>query len=213
MELPQIAKDNLKQLGYEIEPVESGELFDMVPSIGYEAFGFGTTYEDGSKGVLMTLPEDKNKYNDGIYMLRKLDGGQIVMEVIVPNSKDKGNLIMTLSDDITNHATGLDMSDIEIFDQAELWGFTLANAVVKPLAKSMFPEDKAKQERFVMLYMPRFLSNIAHMYAGDDKLFEEGVNSEPYVVKMMIDQYTKEDGSFEPDVDKGTSESVTKDED
>lgn len=192
MEISKQALDNLKQLGYEIHPVTDGELNDLVPRIGYESYGLGTDYDDGTKGVLMHLPENANKYNNGVYMLHKLAGGEIVMEVIVPNDRDKGALVQKFVDQISNHIDGLDTFDLTVFDYTEIFGLVLANSVVKPLAKTLFPDDKLKQAKFADLYMPRFLSNMAHMYVGDGKLFEEGVNSEPYVVKIMIDNATNE---------------------
>ena len=202
MEISKQALDNLKQLGYEIHPVTDGELNDLVPSIGYESYGWGTDYDDGTKGVLMHLPDNANKYNNGVYMLHKLAGGEIVMEVIVPNDRDKGALIQQFTDQISNYIDGLDTFDLTVFDYTEIFGLVLANSVVKPLAKTLFPDNKLKQAKFTDLYMPRFLSNMAHMYVGDGKLFEEGVNSEPYVVKIMIDNATKEHADDEVAKDK-----------
>ena len=202
MEISKQALDNLKQLGYEIHPVTDGELNDLVPRIGYESYGWGTDYDDGTKGVLMHLPENANKYNNGVYMLHKLAGGEIVMEVIVPNDRDKGALVQKFVDQISNHIDGLDTFDLTVFDYTEIFGLVLANSVVKPLAKTLFPDDKLKQAKFADLYMPRFLSNMAHMYVGDGKLFEEGVNSEPYVVKIMIDNATKEQANEKSAEDK-----------
>lgn len=202
MEISKQALDNLKQLGYEIHPVTDGELNDLVPRIGYESYGLGTDYDDGTKGVLMHLPENANKYNNGVYMLHKLAGGEIVMEVIVPNDRDKGALVQKFVDQISNHIDGLDTFDLTVFDYTEIFGLVLANSVVKPLAKTLFPDDKLKQAKFADLYMPRFLSNMAHMYVGDGKLFEEGVNSEPYVVKIMIDNVTKEQANEKSAKDK-----------
>lgn len=202
MEISKQALDNLKQLGYEIHPVTDGELNDLVPRIGYESYGLGTDYDDGTKGVLMHLPENANKYNNGVYMLHKLAGGEIVMEVIVPNDRDKGALVQKFVDQISNHIDGLDTFDLTVFDYTEIFGLVLANSVVKPLAKTLFPDDKLKQAKFADLYMPRFLSNMAHMYVGDGKLFEEGVNSEPYVVKIMIDNATNEHSNEKSAEDK-----------
>lgn len=192
MELTPQIKANLAKLDYQIESVTSGELFDFAPSIGYAPYPYGTTYQDGTHGVLMRLPDNDNKYNNGVYMLHKLKGGEIVMEVIVPNTRDKGNLIQTLTDSITNHVDGLDTFNLNVYDYVDIWGLVIANTVVKPLAKTLFPADAVKREKFTDLYMPRMLANIARLYAGDSKLFEEGINSEPYVVKMMIDHETAE---------------------
>ena len=190
MELTSQIKKNIKHLGYEMEPISGGKLYDMVSSLGYESYGVGIKYPDGTKGVLMSLPEDKNKYNNGVYILRELPKGEIVMEVVIPNSKDKGDLILKSVDTLTTAYLGMNVEDLQLFDMIEIWGHVIAETTLKPLAKSLFPNDEAKRERFVLLYMPRLLSNAAHMFIGDDTLMEEAVNSEPYVVKMMIDQET-----------------------
>ena len=181
---------NIEHLGYEMEPISSGKLYDMVPSLGYESYDIGINYPDGTKGVLMTLPADKNKYNNGVYILRELSKGEIVMEVVVPNTNDKGDLILKSVDTLKTAYLGMNTEDLQLFDMIEIWGHVIAETTLKPLAKSLFPNDEAKRERFVLLYMPRLLSNAAHMFIGNDELMEEAVNSEPYVLKMMIDQQT-----------------------
>lgn len=181
---------NIEHLGYEMEPISSGKLYDMVPSLGYESYDIGINYPDGTKGVLMALPADKNKYNNGVYILRELSKGEIVMEVVVPNTNDKGDLILKSVDTLKTAYLGMNTEDLQLFDMIEIWGHVIAETTLKPLAKSLFPNDEAKRERFVLLYMPRLLSNAAHMFIGNDELMEEAVNSEPYVLKMMIDQQT-----------------------
>ncbi len=196
---------NIEHLGYEMEPISSGKLYDMVPSLGYESYDIGINYPDGTKGVLMALPADKNKYNNGVYILRELSKGEIVMEVVVPNTNDKGDLILKSVDTLKTAYLGMNTEDLQLFDMIEIWGHVIAETTLKPLAKSLFPNDEAKRERFVLLYMPRLLSNAAHMFIGNDELMEEAVNSEPYVLKMMIDQQTdiesKEDIESKDDIE------------
>ena len=196
---------NIEHLGYEMEPISSGKLYDMVPSLGYESYDIGINYPDGTKGVLMALPVDKNKYNNGVYILRELSKGEIVMEVVVPNTNDKGDLILKSVDTLKTAYLGMNTEDLQLFDMIEIWGHVIAETTLKPLAKSLFPNDEAKRERFVLLYMPRLLSNAAHMFIGNDELMEEAVNSEPYVLKMMIDQQTdiesKEDIESKDDIE------------
>lgn len=196
MELDIQTKSNLKQLGFEMSEETDQFLENLAPQFGYTSMGYGTTYDDGTKGLLISMDEDHNQYNNGTYMLHKLKDGKLVMEVIVPNNKDRGDLIQKHVDEIVNHVDGMDLSDLQIYDQAEMWGFVLAQAVVKPLTDSIYPnagtdlQEKVKRARFINLFMPRFLANIAHLYAGDDQMKEEAVNSEPYVLKLMIDSNT-----------------------
>lgn len=190
MEITQEIKDNLKLLEHELNENPDIELTAMVESIGYESFGKGIDYEDGTKGVLMQLNEENNTYNNGVYILHKMEDGTVVMEVVVPNTKNKGALITKYVDQISNFVNGVDASDMMIFDHAEAWGQIITEAVITPLAKTLFPDDPQKRERFRMLYIARFLANVAHIYVGDEHYMEEGINSEPYVLKMAIDQGT-----------------------
>lgn len=181
---------NLQTLKYELEEVTSGELFDMAPSIGYNALGYGTTYKDGTKGILMEPDGDLKIYNNGTYMLHKMQGGEIVMEVINQNTANKGDLIQKISDEITTKINGMDLLNLNTFDFTEIFGNVVADIVIKPLATTLFPDNPEKQERFALLYLPKFLANTAYLYAGNEHVMEEGVNSEPYVLKMNIDQVT-----------------------
>lgn len=186
------AQSNLEQLNISIKPVDDSPLISVAQSIGYESMGYGTTYEDETEGLLIQMNDENNKYNNGIYMLHQLLDGALVMEVIVPNSKDKGNLIQQFIDTVTTAIDGFDTSDMTTFDYAEAFGYIIAKSNVKDLARSLFPDDKEKQTRFVLLYLPRFLATTAYLYTGADHIMEESVNSEPYVLKMKIEQATME---------------------
>jgi len=191
-----------KQLGYELYKTENTVLTNLIKQFGYEPLGYGTTYDNGVQGELMTLPEETSKYNNGVYMLIRQEDGATVMETIVPNNRDKGNMIQQAVDAITTQVKGMNMDDFQLFDYVEMWGYVIAETTLKPLAKTLYPDQpndtseekalkQAKRERFVLLAMPRTLVNMAHYYTGDQAMVEEErVNSEPYVIKMMIDQET-----------------------
>lgn len=183
----------IKTLGYTLEPITEGEVYDLVPSLGYESYDVGYHYPDGTTGVLMRLPEKDRQYNNGVYMLRKMTGGEVVMEVIIPNTASKGDLIYQLVNDIVSHIAGLNMEDMTIYNHIEMWGHIISKVSLHPLAQALYPNDKAKADRFEMLYLPRMLSNMAHIKLADDPPQEEMVDTEPYVLKMMIDQETQKD--------------------
>mgnify|MGYP003465201238 FL=1 len=195
MEITEHITTVIEQLGYTITDELNPEVLRMVPEIGYESYNKGIKYEDGTHGIVVSLPESAQKYNNGVYILHKLLGGEVVLEVLVVNTNDKGDLITKVVGDITSHINGIDLSDFATFDYVETFGYIIANTVVKPLAEALFPTDKEKQERFTMLYMPRMLAQIAYVYSGDTNTFEEGVNSEPYVLKMMIDNQTDKEAN------------------
>lgn len=194
MELTPEIKSACKQLGYELYKTENTELMHLSRRFGYEPYGYGMTYDNGVKGELITLPEGQNKYNNGVYILSRQKDDATVMQVIIPNTRDKGDMIQKAVDSITTHIKGMNTDDFQLFDYAEMWGYVMAEITLKPLAHSLYPENtdinKAKREQFVMLAMPRLLVNAAHLYVGDELIEEERVNGEPYVIKSMIDQET-----------------------
>lgn len=220
MELTPEIKSNCEQLGYEVYPTKDTYLSQLAKQFGYQPLGYGAKHKEGVvsmsegsiEGELITLPEGQNKYNNGVYLFIRQDDGATVMQTIVPNTQDKGDMIQKAVDSITTHIKGMDMEDFQLFDYVEMWGYVIAETTLKPLAKSLYPDDKqdtpeekalkkSKREQFVFLSMPRVLVNTAHYYVGDEQMAEEErVNSEPYVIKMMIDQETdkkKEQGEQE----------------
>lgn len=182
-------KNNCDELGYdlyEITPEKKNDVLHGIAfNLGYEALEYGTTYEDGSRGLLVKMKDDT--YNNGVYMLHLTNEGEYVLEVVVPNTADKDELIQKLVHQMSTHFDTMDIADLGVFDLVEIYGYVIANTVVKRVAQGLYPNDKEKRKKFVMLYMPRFLANVALFHSGDEGMKEEAVNSEPYVLKMMLD--------------------------
>lgn len=193
--------ENCEKLNYNLEEVAEHELDTQARAMGYEPIGYANTYDDGSKGILIQMPEGHNKYNNGVYMFHLTADGQYLLEVVVPNSADKGNLIRHLVGEITTFVENLDTSDLDTYDFAEVYGFVIANTVVKHLARAMFPEDKDQQHHFTMIYLSRFLAHVAQIHAGDENIREEAVNSDPYLFKMAILGIAEEDLNLEASED------------
>jgi hypothetical protein len=200
MELNKEILENSKQLGYELKETTEHEYDSAARSIGYEPLGYYNIYDDKSEGILVQLPAGQNKYNNGTYMYHKNNDGQIVLEVVVPNTANKGDLIRHLVGEISTFVENLDTSDLDTYDFAEIYGFVIANTVVKHLASSLFPEDKKSQQHFTMIYMSRFLAHIAQIHAGDKNIREEAVNSDPYLFKMAMQGIPELDAQIEEHV-------------
>lgn len=186
MNLPEIVEANSKKLNYKLEEAVDHELNHQARAMGYEPLGYSNTYEDKSQGILVQMPEGHNKYNNGVYMFHLNNDGQYLLEVVVPNTSDKGNLIRHLVGEITTFVENLDTSDLDTYDFAEIYGFVIANTVVKHLANALFPMDKDQQHHFTMIYLSRFLAHVAQIHAGDENIREEAVNSDPYLFKMAM---------------------------
>lgn len=189
---PEIRK-NAKELGLKLIVLNSPEIENMAKKMAYEPMNIGTIYNDGTQGLLVQLSEKHNKYNNGVYMLHFTSEQQYVLEVIVPNNRSKDDLIRKITDQISIFVENLDTGDLDVYDFAEVYGFVIANTVVKHLAKSLYPDDKAKQHQFNMLYTSRFLAQVAQIHAGSKEIQEEAVNSDPYMFKMLIDGVSMSD--------------------
>lgn len=190
--LGQEVVDNCETLKMPLQKLDNPEIRTMAYTMAYEPTEYGTIYEDGTQGLIVRMPEDHNTYNNGVYMLHLAKGSEddqylYQLEVIVPNTKSKDFLIRHLVGEITTYIDNLDTGDLDVYDFAEIYGFVIANTYVKPLAKSLYPNQKDKQVLFTNLYMPRTLAHIAHIYAGSETLKEQAVNSDPYLFKLAID--------------------------
>ena len=200
MELTKEILENLQTLDLVAEPGEPEFLKQSAINLGYESLKHKVKYKDNSEGLIVQMGEQARKYNNGVYILRHLkdkDGkGSLVLEIVVPNSKSKQNLITRKVDQINTFLDELDTSDLQVYDYAEVLGYVINDWVVKPLAKSLFPGDselsKLKRTRFSMLYLSRFMYHSAMINAGTKVINEELVNAEPFTIKQMIEHQTKE---------------------
>lgn len=193
-------KDVCDSLGLKLHETQNPVLVTMAHNLGYEPLGYGTIYEDDTTGILISMSEENNKYNNAVYMLHLLGGGEYVLETIIPNTADKSVLVRETVSKISGFIESLDASDLGVYDFVEIYGYVIANTVAKRLADKLFPNDSNKREAFVLLYMPRFLANVSILYSGvqkavmgeedkslKDKINEETVNSEPFILKMMME--------------------------
>lgn len=202
--LNETIRANCKALGYNLEeytPENKNVMLESIAfNLGYKSLNAGNTYEDGSRGLLIQM--NNTTYNNGVYMLHLNNNGEYLLETVVPNTADKGMLINQVVSDITGFIDGLDTADLGVYDMVEIYGHVIANTVVKRLAKTLFPNNKTLQTQFITVYMPRFLSNVAILYNGytgeadrakfleelkEYNVNEERLNSEPYVLKMMLE--------------------------
>lgn len=201
--LNQKIQDNLNKMNLTAKPVTSNFLTDKAPEMGLASLDYQIDYPDGTTGLLVTWNESHNKYNNGVYALKQLADdkghGAIVMDVIVPNTKSKSEIVQKLIDQMTARLDEFDTAGLDVYDFAEITGQVATNLVTIPLAKNLYPDDKLKQERFIMLYTSNFLSAAGMINAGIDVVYEETVNAQPYLLKMMIDRETAKHGLSEKD--------------
>ena len=162
-----------------------GMTIDTAYQLGYQLL---STNENKilftDRGPLISMIDTTN--NNGIYILRK-EGNAYLLEVIIPNNIDKSTHITNILQTMDNSLNAIDVSDLEVYDLTVVYGHLVVNQVIKPLARALFPDNELKQSHFVDVYLPRFLANAARYYIGDSSLLEETVNSEPHVVKIMME--------------------------
>lgn len=191
--------DKFKLKNGKLTKDKTSKLIIEAKSRGWQSLNYTAEYEDGSKGLLVKLSSDDNKYDNGVYLLHQFNvdpktlKAPLTLEVVIPNTRDKSQLIKQRIDQITNYITGLDNSDLRPFDYNQIFAYVINNVVVKPLAKAYFEDDLEKQARFQVMYLIRFLSDTASFYGSPENLKEELVNASPYTIKQLIDQYSDKD--------------------
>lgn len=172
------------------EPASAAKLVNLALTMGYTPVGEeidGVIYPYGTEdSVVVQLRQDLNAYNNGVYFYKEVNGAY-VLEVLIPNTADKKDLITKTVANLENYIETLDTADLDVYDTIRVFSHVVANTTVKQLAKALFPDNELKQFHFVDIYYPRFLSNMARYHLGDKDLREETVNTEPFVVKLMID--------------------------
>ena len=168
------------------DPQTVSQLLELALSMGYEPIceevdvdGELTLVPYGTDdAILIQLRQDINKYNNGVYFYKQINDAY-VLEVLIPNTADKGPLVHNAVASIENYIATLEVADLDVYDVTKVFSHVLANSV--------FPESELRQRHFVDIYFPRFLANIARYHLGDSQLREETVNTEPFVVKLMIE--------------------------
>lgn len=172
------------------EPASAAKLVNLALTMGYTPIGEevdGVIHPYGTEdSVVVQLRQDLNAYNNGVYFYKEVNGAY-VLEVLIPNTADKKDLITKTVANLENYIETLDTADLDVYDTIRVFSHVVANTTVKQLAKALFPDNELKQFHFVDIYYPRFLSNMARYHLGDKDLREETVNTEPFVVKLMID--------------------------
>lgn len=186
---------NAKELGREIKPIV--ELKDNMTKLqqlkaqafnfGYEDMGYGTLYEDGSQGLLVKMGDGHNKYNNGVYLLKITPEGLIQLEVIVPNTANKGALVRMLSSDTVNFIQGLDLADLEPYDYMEFLTNIMDQILIKPLSEQLI-KDPLQRVAFQSMYMTRLVGDIALYYTAKERVDEETVNVAPFLIKELLNQ-------------------------
>lgn len=175
-------------------PDTVNHLVSMALAMGYTPIGEEVEIDGkkqlvpyGTEGtILIQLRQDLNKYNNGVYFYKENEGAY-VLEVLIPNTADKSDLITKTAATMENFINTMETADLDVYDTIRVFSHVIANTTVKQLAKALFPNSEYKQFHFVDIYYPRFLANMARYYLGDETIREETVNTEPFVVKLMID--------------------------
>lgn len=182
----ELLHQNIEKLGLSIVKEVDEWLCDLAQQMGYQlVFDDSNAPLCTQEGPIVMM---KNReYNNGLYIFRK-DETTYYLQVVKPNTIDKSSLVTKVIHQIEDGIRRVSMEDLDAFDLTQIYAHVLVNQVVKTMAKQAFPESAKQQQNYINVYLPRFLANIARYYLADDALKEEAVNSEPYIVKVMIEQ-------------------------
>lgn len=193
-----IVADNMKELDIKtIDTTVTNEELQAIHSLGFVPVSYKGVIMNTERGPVVVMSD--TTYNDGVYILRH-DEATYFLDVLVVNTIDKSSLITKTIQDLNQAIATVDVSDLNVYDLTQVYAYTIANRIIKPLARHCYPDNELNQSKFVDLYLPRFLANVARYYIGDSNLYEESVNSEPHIVKLMIDANNiKPEGGDEED--------------
>ena len=185
--------ENAKTIGRELKPIS--EIRDELTKLqklnaqafnfGYENLEYGILYDDGSQGLLVRMAEGHNTYNNGVYILKITPEEAIQLEVIVPNTANKGALIRMLTSDTVNFIQGLDLADFEPYDYMEFLVNVIDQILVTPLTETIVVNPKYKNA-FQSFYMTRLLSDMALYYTATERVDEETVNIAPFLIHELL---------------------------
>lgn len=176
---------NLYEMGYKTTNGVDAQTKELIHALGYTLVKtIDADVLNTERGPIVMM--QNATFNNGIYIFRNEDGSYL-LEILKPNTIDKSTLITQIVQTMDNQLSQVNVSDLEVYDLTQVYAHLIANQIIKPIAKHIYPDNELKQEHYVNIYMPRFLANVARYYIGDSTLIEETVNSEPHAVRLMID--------------------------
>lgn len=141
-------------------------------------------------GVVVTYKNQEG--NNGVYIFTIQHDSSISLMVVIPSTVSTGPMVRRVSGDIADAITGLDLPILSMFDKVEVAGHVVADTIITPMMDMLnIPHNKRAQ--FVMIYLPRFMANVAQQYIGSSELKEEVVEMEPHMVKEMLLNEKKEE--------------------
>lgn len=186
--------DRLKEMGLPVlSSDELGQTPALMRSIAEDVYQFDMSdifvdlqeveNLDAINGVVVTYKNQES--NDGVYIFTIQQDSSISLMVVIPSTVSTGPMVRRVSGDIAGAITGLDLPILSVFDKVEIAGHVVADTIITPMMDMLnIPQNKRAQ--FVMIYLPRFMANVAQQYIGSSELKEEIVEMEPHMVKEML---------------------------
>jgi hypothetical protein len=185
--------------------VGSHALDERARIMGYEPLGLDIKFDDPDNPekqsvpmIVVTLPEELNEYNDGIYSFFvdvQPDGSEKTMlGVIIPNSKSREKLVHGIVESLDNHMASLKHPDLQPYDYLQIMYQFIEHSMVNAIATKTFPEDATIRRLFSMEYSPQVFLALAMYASGKDDLVvqEEAFNAQPYLVSRHVEQQLRE---------------------
>lgn len=166
---------------------ENEELITM--AIRYQ---FDVELKDGYPQGIQTengealLVRMKNRdINNGLYGFIKIDD-QYHLLVIEPNTQDTSVIRTKVIQVLDNVIAQFDDPTLDVWQWTTIFSQVIANSMVNPLAKQLFPKDEKGRYLFQDNFHSRICANMARYHLGDETLNEENVNAEPHALKQLI---------------------------
>lgn len=160
---------------------------------GYEAIEPYTikTIEDVDCILVKSL---NSKYDNGSYYLRVDNDNGISLVIDEPNTIPTFKKTRETLTTIENYLRHVDLTDHSVYDLAVIFSELIESNVIKPLAKTSYPENNEKQAEFLKVYTPLFCEKVMKYIISDDEnnINEMQVLSEPYIVKKLLENKGKD---------------------
>lgn len=187
--------------GYPVDKFQDAILESVAYGLGYQISGYGMVYPDKSKGIAFEMGD--TMYNNGLYMLHLTNEGQYLVEVIEPNTADRGPLVERVAKDAVIKLDEVIPPELNVYDMTQIIGHIVSQIIVMRIANNFFPGDARSQFEFEKKYYPKFMFDtiLQHLgsYLDQEAREEEAVNAEPFVIKMMMESLSEQDGESNDD--------------
>lgn len=132
------------------------------------------------------------KRDNGIYYLRIHPDYSKTLVVETPSTISNSKINREIINQINNFISTIDMSDLNAYDFAAIFGEIITDNVTSKFAQNLFKDDPVNQMQFKDVYLPIFLSDLSKLTIANEVVNEVEVNTKPFLIKQLIQEKIEE---------------------